>query len=334
MVNQKSPGTGTFVVIAIVAFFFLSAFPALTVILGLGALAWYLLYKKGSLSGGTNVMKYTSVFGKLSVLAIVLVVITIIVIRFIVIIPPGKVGVYQLFGSVSTQAYNSGIHFVNPLGTMTEMDTRTQDYTMTITEGEGRVLKPDVISTLTKEGLSVDLDITVLYHLVGDKAPEIYKTIGLDYDEKIIRPTIRSAIREVVALYEAKELYSEKRGEAVQKLVQTMKTTLEPRGFYLEEALLRNVKLPDKLTASIEEKLTADQEAQRMEFVLLKEQQEAERKRIEAAGQRDAQKIINESLSDRYLEYLYINSLKDRLGTIYVPTNPQNGMPLFKSLVP
>lgn len=111
-----------------------------------------------------------------------------------------------------------------------------------------------------------------------------------------------------------------------------MKTTLEPRGFFIEEALLRNVKLPNKLTASIEEKLTADQEAQRMEFVLLKEQQEAERKRIEAAGQRDSQKIINESLTDRYLEYLYINSLKDRQGTIYVPINPQNGMPLFKNL--
>lgn len=248
-----------------------------------------------------------------------------------VVVPAGRAGVYHLFGRVSAAPLLSGLHLVNPLGQVTLMSVRTEEYTMTVTQGEGRRPQADAISALTKEGLSVDLDITVLYHLLEGRAPEVFRKVGIDYDEKIIRPEIRSAIREVIAQYDAKDIYSEKRQEAATKILAVLRRDVESRGIEVEEVLLRNVTLPPRLTESIQAKLTADQEAQRMEFVLQKEEKEAERKRIEAEGQRDSQKTIDESLTDKYLQYLYISSLKDRQGTIYVPVNPQNGLPLFKS---
>ena len=154
----------------------------------------------------------------------------------------------------------------------------------------------------------------------------------MNYHEVVIRPEIRSAIREVVAQYEAKDIYSEKRGEAAVKILEALKTKIEPRGVGVEEVLLRNVALPKNLATSIESKLQAEQESQRYDFVLEKETKEAERKRIEAAGQRDAQQIITQGLTTPYLNYLYIQNLKDSKGTIYVPTNPSNGTPLFRSL--
>jgi regulator of protease activity HflC (stomatin/prohibitin superfamily) len=252
--------------------------------------------------------------------------------KALIIIPAGNTGVFHLFGRVSDKPLSSGLHIINPLGKVTVMSIRTEEYTMSIAYGEGRRAQADAITALTKEGLAVDLDITVLFHLMEEKAPEVFKSIGLDYDEKIIRPGIRSNIRGVIAQYEAKAIYSEKREEAAQKIRDELKAKLEPRGIVIEDVLLRHVQLPPKLAESIQVKLSAEQEAQRMEFVLEKETKEAERKRIEAKGQRDAQKIINESLTDRYLQYLYIQSLKDLDGTIYVPTNPNTGLPLFRNI--
>jgi regulator of protease activity HflC (stomatin/prohibitin superfamily) len=212
------------------------------------------------------------------------------------------------------------------------MNIRTQEYTMSIAKGEGKKFAADAIAALTREGLNVDLDITVLYHLQEEKASDVYRDVGLSYDEVIIRPQIRSVIREVIANYDAKDIYSAKRQEATQNILDQLKERLVTRGIETEEVLLRNVQLPEDLAQSIQEKLQSEQEAQRYDFVLEKEKKEAERKRLEAAGQRDAQQIINESLTNRYLQFLYIESLKDREGTIYVPTNPNNGVPLFRGL--
>ena len=203
---------------------------------------------------------------------------------------------------------------------------------MSIIQSEGDKKTADAISALTKEGLQVDLDITVLYHLDEEKASDVFKNVGLNYIEKIIRPSIRSGIREVVANYEAKDIYSEKREEATMQIRDRLKTDIDPRGIIIEDVLLRNVNLPDKLAGAIQEKLTAEQEAQRYDFVLEREEKEAQRKIIEAEGQRDAQTIINQSLTPRYLEYLYIRELKDREGTIYVPIDANNGLPLFRGL--
>lgn len=250
----------------------------------------------------------------------------------IVVVDAGETGVYSLFGKVKDDELRSGFHLVIPLAKVNKMSIRTEEYTMSVVSGEGKKTGNDAISALTKEGLSVDLDITVLYHLEEVKASDIYKNIGLDYEEKIIRPDIRSTIREVIAQYDAKDIYSEKRQEAAVKIAESLRQSAGPRGIVIEDVLLRNVQLPDNLSKSIQEKLQAEQEAQKYEFLLDREKKEKERKIIEAEGQRDAQKIINESLSSNYLYYLYINQLKDRQGTIYVPTNPSTGMPMFKDL--
>ncbi|MEA2089016.1 MAG: prohibitin family protein [Patescibacteria group bacterium] len=250
----------------------------------------------------------------------------------VVIIPAGETGVFHLFGKVRDKEMSSGLHFKNPLAMVTKMSIRTEEYTMSIVKGEGQVKATDAIKALTKEGLEVELDMTILYHLEENMASNIFKNVGLNYVEKIIRPSIRSGIREIIANYEAKDIYSEKRQEAAGQILEKLKSDINPRGIVIEEVLLRNVNLPTKLSNAIQEKLTAEQEAQRYDFILQKEEKEAERKRIEAAGQRDAQKIINESLTTNYLNYLYIKDLKDREGTIYIPVNPSTGMPMFKGL--
>ena len=248
------------------------------------------------------------------------------------IVDAGETGVYSLFGKVSDQELSSGFHLVIPLARVTRMSIRTEEYTMSVVSTEGRRTGDDAIAALTKEGLNVSLDMTVLYRLQEDKASNVYNDLGTNYDEKIIRPTIRTSIRDVIAGYEAKDIYSEKREEAATKIQERAAGELEPRGITIESVLLRNVVLPPNLANAIQEKLQAEQEAEKYDFILAKEKKEKERKVIEAEGQRDAQKIINESLSSNYLNYLYINQLKDLQGTVYVPTNPSTGMPLFRDI--
>jgi len=250
----------------------------------------------------------------------------------IIIIDAGETGVYSLFGQVRDKELSSGFHLVIPLAKINKMSIRTEEYTMSVMTGEGKRTGNDAISALTKEGLSVDLDITVLYRLIEDNASDVYREVGTNYEEKIIRPAIRSTIREVIARYDAKDIYSEKREEAALKIGEELKKIMEPRGVGVQEVLLRNIQLPANLAQSIQEKLQAEQEAQKYDFVLAKEKKEKERKIIEAEGQRDAQTIINQSLSTNYLYYLYIKELKDREGTIYVPTSPTSGMPLFRNI--
>ncbi|MBD3247758.1 prohibitin family protein [Candidatus Falkowbacteria bacterium] len=248
------------------------------------------------------------------------------------IVEAGETGVYSLFGRVKDKELRSGFHLVIPLAKINKMSIRTEEYTMSIATNEGKKLGNDSITSLTKEGLKVDLDMTVLYHLNEEKASDVYREVGLKYDEKLIRPAIRTTIREIVAQYNAKDLYSEKRAEAAGKIMDSLKEKLGERGIVIEDVLLRNVALPANLAQSIQEKLQAEQEAQKYDFILDKEKKEKERKIIEAEGQRDAQRIINESLTDRYLYYQYIKELEGREGTIYVPTSPSTGMPLFRNI--
>ncbi len=248
------------------------------------------------------------------------------------IVDAGETGVYSLFGKVRDTELSSGFHLVIPLAKVTRMSIRTEEYTMSIVQGEGQRYGSDVITALTKEGLNVDLDMTVLYRLQEEKASDVYRELGLNFDEKIIRPTIRTSIRDIIAQYEAKDIYSEKREEAANKIQEQLANDLNERGISIESVLLRNVVLPSNLAKAIQEKLQAEQEAEKYDFILAKEKKEKERKVIEAEGRRDSQRIINESLSTNYLYFLYINELKDREGTVYVPTSPGTGMPLFRDL--
>lgn len=256
---------------------------------------------------------------------------------FFVVIEAGEVGVYSLFGKVNDEPMYSGFNFKIPFAKVIKMSTRTEDYTMTSVEEDSQYLtstsgQNDPIEAKASDGASLWLDITVLFRLEAEKAPEIYKELGLNYVEKVVRPVIRSSIRGVAAKYTVTEIYSTKRDEMQANLFEQMKTDLEERGIVVEDVLLRKVILSQTLSASIEQKLAAQQEAEKYDFILEKEEKEAERKRIEAAGQRDAQQIITQSLTSNYLYYLYIQNLKENQSTIYVPINPENGMPLFKQV--
>ncbi len=291
----------------------------------------------GSFASAANKSKISfntsfTMLKKKIVWGVVVIAIGVFLFHSISIVPAGVTGVEQVFGKVYDDELASGFHLINPLASVTKMSIRTEQYTMSIAPTEGQVRGDDSITSLTKEGLDVNIDFTALYRLEEDRAAEIYREVGLDYVGKLIRPEIRGVIRDVVSQYEAKDLYSEKRQEASMQMELLLKDRLEGRGIVIEQAVIRNVQLPASLAKAIQEKLAAEQESQRYDFVLQKEQKEADRKRIEAEGQRDAQKIIDESLSTEYLNYMYIRELKDRQGTIYVPTNPANGLPMFKGI--
>jgi regulator of protease activity HflC (stomatin/prohibitin superfamily) len=182
---------------------------------------------------------------------------------------------------------------------------------MSSTVDEGQVKAADAITVLSQDGLEVNIDLTILYKVIGTEAPKIVRTIGLDYEAKVIRPTTRTRIREVAVYYNATDLYSAKREEFENKIKAKIEKDFAERGLILEQMLIRKIDLPKSVKESIERKITAVQEAQRMEYVLQKEQQEAERKRVEARGVADAQKIINEGLSPKLLKFEEIKMQKE-----------------------
>jgi len=251
----------------------------------------------------------------------------------VTIVPAGNVGVQVLFGSVEAEPLGSGFHMINPLFDIRPMDVRTQAYTMSATHGEGQVKGDDAIEVLTSDGLTLKLEITVQYRLLPSAAPMVYKTIGDDYVDKIVRPEIRSALRDKAVNYVSTDLYSVKREDFVSKVQVLLDEGFKKRGLVLEGVLLRDVTLPTAVQQSINAKISAQQDAQKMEFVLQKEKQEADRKRIEAQGIQDFQRIVAMGLSQQILEWKGIEAtqkLAESPNTkIVVVGNPKNGLPLI-----
>ncbi|MEO7444462.1 MAG: prohibitin family protein [Ferruginibacter sp.] len=223
----------------------------------------------------------------------------------------GQVGVKKLFGKVQADVLSSGLHIVNPLYEIDHFDVKTQNYTMSGIHDEGKQSGDDAIRVLTADGLEVTIDLTVLYKVVGIEAPKIVRETGSDYEEKIVRPITRTRIRDNAVYYDAIALYSTKRDEFQNRIFKGIELDFKKRGLVLENLLVRNITLPSAVKSSIEQKIQAEQDAQKMQFVLQKERQEAERKRVEAQGIADYQRIINESLTDRQLQYEQIKAMKD-----------------------
>jgi len=222
----------------------------------------------------------------------------------------GEVGVKSLFGKVQTDVLQSGLTVVNPLMEVYKLDIRTQNYTMSAVHNEGDKEGDDAIRALTADGLEVVIDLTVLYRVLSTEAPDIIKQTGLDYKEKIIRPITRTKIRDNAVYYTAVDLYSKKRDEFQNRIYKSIDESLKQRGFVLEQLLVRNIALPAMVKTSIEEKIKAEQDAQKMEFVIQKEKQDAERKRIEAQGIADYQRIMSSGLTDKQLQYEQIQVMK------------------------
>jgi len=227
------------------------------------------------------------------------------------IIEPGRVGVQVLFGKVQDQVLESGLHIINPAVEVTTFSVQTENYTMSAKSSEGAVQGDDAIRVLSSDGLEVTIDLSVLYRINPSKAPFILQNIGENYQDKIVRPVTRTAIRDNAVNYQAVDLYSTKREEFQYKINKTITDNFAKNGLEVQQILVRNISLPATVRASIESKIQAEQDAQKMQFVLQKERQEADRKRVEAQGIADYQRIISTGLTDKQLQYQSILAQRD-----------------------
>ncbi|MBW4443701.1 MAG: prohibitin family protein [Plectolyngbya sp. WJT66-NPBG17] len=217
--------------------------------------------------------------------------------RSVIVIQTGEIGIVDLYGQISDQPLTPGLHLKNPLARLTTFSTQIREV-------------KENLATPTKEGLMLNVDISVLYRIDPDKAKQLYQTVGTNYEEVILAPQVRSLIRGATASYELNTIYTSDREKLAQQLRENLNRTLRDRGIIVEETPLRNVKLPDSLEQSVQEKLKAEQDTHRMKFVLDKERQEADRKRIEAQGNADAQKILSQGLTDQTLRFKQIEAMQ------------------------
>lgn len=235
-------------------------------------------------------------------------------------VPAGHVGVLTLFGRVTGDVLPEGTHLVNPFKVNNTLSIRTQE-------------KKETATVPSNEGLIMTLDTSLLYRLNFEKAADVYRTIGPRYENIVVEPNFRSAVRAVTAAHSANALYTGAREEVAVKIQEELSKILSQRGIVVESVLLRDVQLPLMLKTSIEAKQQAEQEALRMNFVLQKEKQEAERKRIEAQGIADFQRIVAQGISPQLLEWKGIEAT-ERLATsanakVVLIGNSKTGLPLI-----
>jgi prohibitin 1 len=232
----------------------------------------------------------------------------------------GHVGVLTLFGKVTGETLGEGIHLINPLKTNNELSIQTQ------------TLKESA-SVPSSEGLMMSLDTSLIYHLNPDRASDVFQKIGADYENVVVEPTLRSAIREATASHTANALYTGEREMVGKQIYDQVSAQLNQRGLTVENVLLRDIQLPATLKAAIEAKQQAEQESLAMNFRLQKETQEAQRKRIEAAGVRDFQQIVAQGITPSLLEWKGIeateNLAKSPNSKVVVIGNSKNGLPLI-----
>ena len=256
---------------------------------------------------GTPAKAYKSIIQTVGVLVILIGLSTASVVQ----IEPGEIGVQKLFGKVSNNILESGLNVINPLVKVVRFDIRTENYTMSGVTDEGLKAGDDAIRVLSADGLEVIVDLTVLYKVIPSEAPRILKEVGTDYRNVIVRPVCRTKIRDNAVYYDAVALYSTKRDEFQERIFSTIEANFKERGLMLEQLLVRNITLPESVKIAIESKINAEQEAQKMIFILQKERQEAERKRVEAQGIADYQKILSTGLSDKLLQYEMIKAISN-----------------------
>ena len=235
-------------------------------------------------------------------------------------VPAGHVGVKDFFGQVSSNTLPPGIRVVLPLTRVVKMSVQTQEM-------------KETAEVPSKEGLILSLETSLLFQLDPAKAADIYRTVGSDYQGTIVEPQFRSAIREITASYEAKALYSAEREKIAGEIFSLFKRLAGERGIIVQQVLLRKIGLPPVVANAIQEKLRREQEAEQMKFVLQKEQQEAERKRIEAQGIADFQRIVAQGISSQLLEWKGIEATEKLASStntkIVVIGNSKTGLPII-----
>ena len=206
------------------------------------------------------------------------------------IIDPASVAVLTIFGKLDNDSLGPGLHFVNPVASVTTFSLKTQ-------------LLEQANHVPTKEGLTVELDVACLFHITAEKVRDVFLTLGANYQSTIIEPELASAVRGLTSDSEASALYTSGRAEMQAKLLEELQGALSPRGITVENVLLKAVVLPQLLKESIEKKVSAEQDSERMQFILSKERQEAQRKTIEAQGIADYQRIVSVNITAALLQW-------------------------------
>jgi regulator of protease activity HflC (stomatin/prohibitin superfamily) len=254
------------------------------------------------------------------VVVVAIVLIVLLIGNPVTVIPAGHVGVKDLFGRVSSRVLSPGVRLVLPFTRVIKMSIKTQEV-------------KETAEVPSKEGLIMDLEGSLLYRLDPEKADDIYRTIGKNYQEIAVAPQIRSALREITASYEAKVLYSAERERISRETLELFKKLAGDRGIVAEAVLLRKIGLPDVVANAIQEKLRREQESEQMKFVLQKETQEAERKRIEAQGIADFQRIVAAGISPALLEWKGIEATEklamSQNSKVVVIGSGKNGLPII-----
>lgn len=193
-----------------------------------------------------------------------------------VVIRPGEVGVKQRLGKISNEALSEGPRGYNP-------------FTTSIVTLPTRTVNLEIKSNLpSKEGLTITSVMSILYRIRPASAPTLLRDVGRAYESEIILPVFRSAAADVSSRFLAKDMHSGERAVIEAQIRDRMAEILEPKGLIVDNVLMKSIVLPAGLSRSIEEVLQAEQDAQRMEFIKQREQLDAERRIIQAQGERDA----------------------------------------------
>lgn len=212
------------------------------------------------------------------------------------VIRQGEVGVKRTFGKYSDGIYTEGLRVFNPISTkIVKVPVQTENLEV-------------ALNLPSKEGLNISAVISILYNVIPEESPDLLRNVGKQYERNIILPVFRSAISDVTARFFAKDMHTGERGTIEQAIQTQMTSLLEGRGIEIEAVLIKSIQLPPNLARAVEEKLEAEQRALRMEFVLEESRLEAERKRIEAEGVRDAQQIIAQGLNAQVLQFKSIEA--------------------------
>jgi prohibitin 1 len=217
----------------------------------------------------------------------------------IAVIRQGEVGVRNRWGQFETSPILPGVTFYNPFSTDIErVTTRTVNV----------AVKAQLPS---KEGLTIATEVSILYHVVPSAAPSVLGSIGPDYQNTVILSVFRSASADVSAQFLAKDMHSGERSNIERAIQQRMSGLLARRGFVIEAVLLKSIELPSGLSRSIELKLQAEQDSQRMVYELAREKQQAEQRKLQAEGIRDAQQIVAQGLTEAVLRFEAIKAWRE-----------------------
>ena len=268
----------------------------------------------------------SSGLGLLVIFAVIVIIVLFVGGAFIAIVPAGTVGVKDTFGQVDADVFQPGLHFKNPFTGVIKFSTQTQKYYDPGTSGDNDVA---TITALSNEGLTITMGVAMNYHIDPIYAPQIYKTVGVNYQSIVMKPPVHSVPRDLISRYDFKTLYSAgaaadnpTRAKIEQELMRGISDKLKnpdgsSRGIIVEYVFLRAVDPPQSLKDTITSKLNMEQAIAQKAFEVQVAQKEAERKVAEAHGIANANNIIATSLSPQYLTWATIEMMKEHTGATY-----------------